>query len=354
MSRLWLPVLCCAALAGPLQACDGGVSVEGTGTPSLDMTAAPDMAVELDAALPFPEAQRTALDFIVTEMNFYFPEGLDAPRPPTQNPCGGSQLTDNTMYTPLTLDGLEVEGFDLDDTVSADDDGLCGQADYVGPDGADGVDYAFLRVIDMIRPARPGQTVQTVLSSAVAQGLIRAGLRVTGIDDWDNDDAVDILVTHMLDTPLLGTNGAVIGNSSVQADTDPAFQTRLRGAIVDGVLTTEPADLALGHINLLVVRDRIIELRDAVIRARFVVRDDGVVEVAGHLSGWWLNANMRDVIGQAVQTIGANPGELDCVQAQWSDYSSDGATCDGMSMIFTVSAVSGFLTGLEGTDDAVE
>jgi hypothetical protein len=350
--RRWLTLACCAALFGPLGACDGGIAADPMASSAADMLA--DMAVELDAALPFPEAQRSSIDFIVTEMNFHFPDGIDATAPMTANPCGVSQFTDNTMYAPLTLDGLVVDGFDLDETVSADDAGRCGQVDYAGPDGAQGVDYAFLRVIDMIRPARPGQTVQTVLASAVAQGLVRAGLRATGIDDWETDDDVEILVTHMLDTPLLGTEGAVIGNSSVRADTDPAFQTRIHGAIVDGVLTTEPADLALGHINLLVVRDRVIELRDAVMRARFEVRDDGVIEIDGVLSGWWLNTNMTQVIGQAVQTIGANPGELECVQAQWSDYSSDGIACDGMSMVFKVRAVSGFLTGLQGARDATE
>ncbi len=49
-------------------------------------------------------------------------------------------------------------------------------------------------------------------------------------------------------------------------------------------------------------------------------------------------------------TIGANRGELECVWERFSDYSSDGENCDGMSMIFRVTAVSGFITGLDAPE----
>lgn len=336
-----LRLTCLCAL---LIACETGVRTDG---PSPAEAPPTPSAPGTDEPAPFPDVARDTQDFIVTELNFYFPDGLTPAEAQTTNPCGTDESTDNTRYAPLSIAGLMVDGFDLDGVASTDAEGLCGQADFASPDGAAGIDYAFLRVIDMVRPARPGQTVQTVLATAPAQGLIRVGLQVRGVDDWQNDDAVEVLVTHTLDTPLLGTNGKIVANSSVRADRDPAFQTVLSGQIVDGVLTTEPADLSLGHIDLLVIEDRVITLKDAVVRGRMHRRPDGSMEVDAVLSGWWLHDNLRQAMGYALLTIGANPGELDCVLERWSDYSSDGEHCDGISMIFKVKAISGFLTGLE-------
>lgn len=305
---------------------------------------------------PLPTPDTSVRDFIVTEMNFYFPEGIAPTGDRVPNPCGLDTGTDNTTYQPLNLDGLKVEGFDLDGMVTVGGDGPCGHRDYESSDGLMGIDYGFLHVIDMVRPARPGQTIQTVLATGPSQGLLKVGMRVTGIDDLENDDDIRIFITNVSETPLLGADGKIIGRSSVAALDEPEFQSQLRGQIVDGVLTAGPGDLSIGHINLLVIEDRVITLKDARIRATFSERPDGVVDVESFVSGWWLNDNILQATRHAVTTIGANPGELECVLERFSDYSSDGESCDGMSMIFRVTAVSGFLTGLdtpeaEGSDE---
>ena len=65
------------------------------------------------------------------------------------------------------------------------------------------------------------------------------------------------------------------------------------------------------------------------------------------LSGWWLRDDMYEAIGNAVLAIGANEGELECVLDGYADHSTDGVSCDAMSMMFNVRAVSGFITGLD-------
>ncbi|MEL6181902.1 MAG: hypothetical protein AAFS10_23275 [Myxococcota bacterium] len=303
----------------------------------------------------FPQEDRSTLDFIVTEMNFYFPEGIEPSSNTVANPCGLDAGTDNTTYQPLNLDGLPVDGFDLDGAASDGSEGFCTPSDYANSDGVMGIDYAFLRVIDMVRPARPGQTIQTVLATAPSQGLLKVGLRAEGIDSLENDDDVTLIAFNTLNTPLLGADGRILGRSSVAAD--PEFQTRFQGQIVDGVLTATADKLTVRNINLLVIENRVIELHDVRIRATFSERPNGVLDIESLVSGWWMHDNMLDAINYALTTIGANNGELDCVLGTWSDYSSDGVNCDGMSMIFRVTAVSGFITGLEppqGGSDAQE
>lgn len=290
-------------------------------------------------------------DFLATELNFYYPEGIGQSTEVTTNPCGLDAGTDNTMYEALIYDEVVVTGFDMDGTVSNGDAGLCGQADFPGTDGGDGVDYAFLHVIDMIRPIRPDQIARGVLAQAPSEGLINFGIRLSGVDDLENDDSVDVLVITTIEPPQRGTDGRIIPLSSVTIDPTPEWQTTFNGRIVDGVLTTDPADFVLGDIDLLVIFDRVIRLSDARLRATFIEGDNGVIEVDGLLSGWWSRENMLHAISHVVTAIGANDGELACAFDTWADRSTDGETCDSMSMIFKVGAVSGFLTGFEPVEE---
>lgn len=325
------------ALALACQACGGGHSSE-VGSADAQLGGEP-----AEAVAPAPSQ---TLDFIATELNFYFPEGLVSADEAVPNPCGTASPTNNTTYRPLGLAGLAVNGFDLDG-VDSQGDGVCPHTDYVSADGEPGIDFAFLHVIDMVRPARPGQTIQVVLEAAPSQGLVKVGIRISGVDDFDNDDEVEVFVTTTRDTPLLGTDGKIIAGSSVASDDDPAFQSRFKGSIKDGVLVAGPGDIAVGKVNLLVVEDRVITLKDAMIRATVTERSDGALEVDSVLGGWWRREDMVDAIGQAVLAIGGNPGELDCVLDSHMDHAMDGTTCDAMSMIFRVKAISGFITGLD-------
>jgi len=340
-------------------AASGDVAVDGGGVAdgaAADADAGGDAAIDdvtsdvgIDTGEPieWPPPTRT-YDFIVTAFGFDVPEGLAEAGERIENPCGLDLSTNNTRYTPLVLDGLVVDGFDLDGE-DGQGDGPCAHTDYAGPDGAPGVDYGFLHVMDMIRPARPGQTIETVLASAPSQGLIRIGIRLTDVDDLENDDDVRLIVTNLTETPLLGADGRPLAGGSVPALDEPEFQSELPGAIVDGTLFAGPADLVMGHINLLVIEDRVVALRDARIRATVTERASGGLEVDGLVHGWWERESMIEAIGYAVTTIGANPGELECVLDAYADHSLDGETCNAMSTILRVRAVSGFITGLDDT-----
>ncbi len=297
---------------------------------------------------PAPAENRAGVfDFLVTSLNFYYPEPLEEAGEEAPNPCGLAGATDNTIYRPLLFGDAAVDGFDLDGLVSTDDAGLCGQGDYEAPDGATGIDYAFLGIIDLIRPIRPDQVARGVLANAPSEGLINFGIRLSGVDDLENDDAIEVLVTDVSEVPLRGTDGQIIARASVPVEPNPDWQTTFPGRIVDGVLTAGPTDFKLGDIDLIIIEDKVLELRGAMIRATLTERPDGVLELDSRLSGWWTRENMLDTIGGIVLAIGSNDGELACAAELWADASSDGVECDLVSTIFEVTAVSGFLTGLD-------
>ena len=291
-----------------------------------------------------PRVEPGVYDFLATELNFYYPPGLEESDEVAANPCGLNAGTDNTTYRPLLFDSVVVDGFDLDGVSSADDSGACGQRDYAGADGSDGIDYAFLRIIDMIRPIRPDQVARVVLAEAPSEGLINFGIRLSGVDSFENDDSVEVFVAPTAEVPLRGTDGEIIPLSSVPIVSNTDWHTTWRGRIVDGVLETEPTDFTLGNVNLIIVFDRVMKLRDARLRATFTEVREGVVEMRSQLSGWWSTDNMLDTIAEIVLAIGANDGELACSADMWADASSDGQSCDLTSMIFQTVAVSGFLT----------
>jgi hypothetical protein len=327
--------------------CETGVSAG----PEVDDDSADAIeATALDAALG--PALPTTYDFIVSELNLYYPEGLTSSDEEAPNPCGLDLQTDNSVYEPLVLEGLEVDGFDLDGAHS-EGEGPCPHSDFTSSDGRTGIDFAFLHVIDQIRPARPGQTIAVVLESAPAQGLVRIAMRVSGVDDLQQDDHVEVMVTTTIDGPLLGTDGRIIAGSSVTSHQDPAFQSYFKGQINDGVLTAGPGDLTVGEVNFLVVEDRIIRLKDARVRATFAQRPDGMWDAETVLAGWWRREDIVHAVGEAILAIGSNPGELECVLDQHMDHASDGETCDAMSMMFKVSAVSGFITGLDAPHEGL-
>ena len=289
----------------------------------------------------------TTRDFLVTSISFAVPEGIKAQKEAVANPCGLNAMTNNTTYKPLILQGQAVNGFDLD---GADNqaDGKCKHSDYKGPNGETGIDYAFLHAMDMIRPLRPGQSAETVLRSAPSQGLIRIGIRMSGVDDVDNDDDddVQVLLVTTAEAPLQGADGEILAGSSVAVDPDPAFRSVLPGRIVDGVLLAGPGDVKMGKINLLVAQNRIIELKDVRIRAKLTPRETGGFSVDARIAGWWQRDSMVEAIGQAILTIGANAGELKCVLDKHCDHSLSGDKCDAMSTMLHAKAISGFITGL--------
>lgn len=350
----WL-ALGCASDGGPSRG-DGQASGDGAGSGSAadgggaDVTQAGDGSGSTDGSEPWMGLPpSTTRDFLVTSVGFEMPEGISAQDDTVANPCGLKGNTDNTTYEPLQLEGLAVDGFDLDGE-DTQGDGPCPHSDYTGPDGQGGIDYAFLHVIDKIRPARPGQTIETVLGSAPSQGLIRIGIRLTGVDSLEDDDEVDVLIVTTAEAPLLGADGQILAGSSVTVDEDPAFRSPMKGRIEGGVLTAGPADVTMGKINLLVAQNRVIALKDAMVRAAVAPLPTGGYEVDARIAGWWQRESMTEAIGYAVLTIGANDGELACVLDNHADHSLDGETCDAMSTMLRIRAVSGFITGLP--DDA--
>jgi len=173
-------------------------------------------------------------------------------------------------------------------------DGHADAGDFLGPQDEQGVDNALWRLFGCIKGFRETgspEMAAKAMFSARAPTLLEIG----GLDDPRNDVEVEVAV-YTGATPLVtGANGAPLARASFDVDPDPRLQARVRGSIVDGVLTTEPFDVRLSFKEQIV--DTVRELRGA--RLRATLRSDGSIE--GGFYGYYDIASAWDSIRQMTE-----------------------------------------------------
>ncbi len=215
-------------------------------------------------------------------------------------------------------------GFDLDGEVTGPDaPGDCGQADYVGMDGSAGVDNALARLLPFLDTTE-AVAVEPLVQQAINEGELLLMVDVQGLDDFTNDDSVDVTILRATGTPFVGTDDRLEAGQTfdVNPDVEP---TSVEGAsLVDGVLTAQGF-----HVFLpLRVFDTFLEFSfaDAILEVTF--HDDG--SYSGVLAGRFDWSDMLDTllaapIDQSLKDL------LPDLLLTLSDMRSDDGVCRIMS-----------------------
>lgn len=128
-------------------------------------------------------------------------------------------------------------GMNLDGRVDADD--------LVSPEGVEGIDNEVYRAVGCISGYRHGGSVwQFDTTDMVQNDSNRFVIELAGVDDLQNDDDVTVTTYRGLDGLIRDTTGALSAGGVQRVDLrwGQPFIYRLKGSIVDGVLTTEPVD----------------------------------------------------------------------------------------------------------------
>jgi len=136
--------------------------------------------------------------------------------------------------------GKTAIGLNLDDKV--------GPNDFTSQAGASGIDNQLFRAIGCTRLFRaPDGTFAHFTNMWVRElGFNRILIELTGVDSLVNDDAVSVSLYRGLDRLMTDATGANImpgGSNRVDERFGAKFIHHLKGKIVDGVLTTQPADV---------------------------------------------------------------------------------------------------------------
>lgn len=281
---------------------------------------------------------------------------------PSASVTSGYVASSFGFFYPDDLDS-EFIGFDLDGRVSHADSPLpneCPHDDFSTPDGQEGIDYNFLRIIFDSRMKddgefffggfRKGQIVDGVINGAVKNGSMTILLDVQGVDDPINDDEVTVQIFGSEDSPMKGTNDQVLPYATLSVHPDDTYHTQqLTGSIDDGVLTAGPFDLIF-PINIQIVRD------EFVIRQSWLRIELGEDAFEGVIAGLWDVNNIRDIIGKPTTDNGNAANftieEFEEAMLMHADaaYDEDTGICTAFTTMFTFSGVQAFIARGGGTN----
>ncbi len=200
-------------------------------------------------------------------------------------------------------------------------DGKIGRHDFTGPDGEQGVDNALIAATGCNRTTRDygdPKVADNVITSLAAPPI----LQLSGVDDPQNDDDVEVRV-FVADSPLeLDGSGKPLAWATFSIDPDPRFETRTRGRIKDGVLTTEPFDLRIR------VREQIIDSYREIKGARIRLPLGNDDAIGGSIYGYHTLTSLFDPYIQA-GTVGLNlmscPAAVNAIRAHADGYPDPGS-----------------------------
>lgn len=125
-------------------------------------------------------------------------------------------------------------------------DGKTGPGDFVGPDGEQGIDNQFYRVIGCIDTYRSHGNFHHFENEFMRRyDMNRVVIEITGVDDLYNDDDVTVTTYRGLDSLLTDATGENVipgGTQRIDIRWGKDYVQKMKGRIVKGVLTTQPVD----------------------------------------------------------------------------------------------------------------
>ena len=175
---------------------------------------------------PDSSTQHTLMETqLAREAEVWFPAGTS-----DTDPFYSSQ---GTVANGLNLDGQIKEG-----------------SDYTSPEGVAGIDNQFNRAMRCVA----GYGTPDAYMSFFENGMMhndnfgRIIIELTGVESLENDEQVTLTIYRGKDSLLLDAAGqSFLPYSTQRVDTrwGKEFMHSMNGKIVDGVLTTEPADIVI-------------------------------------------------------------------------------------------------------------
>lgn len=238
-------------------------------------------------------------------------------------------------------------GIDLDgnDERGAPPKGVRKHRNYVSPDGRTGIDNQLFAVMGCIPGFRGTQGYRNQTSNARrADGNVVTLVEVSGIDNEQNDDHVEVAIIYAMDKPIRDNSGhKFIPGYTFRPATDPNFalyNIRVRGRIVNGVVETDRLPKFQANLG----QDPLLELFNA--RMRFEPQPDGSMK--GVIAGYrdWRSLADSHASGYSEGLFGYQQPALYYALKRNADglYNPVTGEFDGISTVYEVDTVPAFLT----------
>jgi hypothetical protein len=201
-----------------------------------------------------------------------------------RNLCLNPELGEpDPRYRTVTGEDVPVYGIDLDGhTARADGKpgrGSCSHADFPGMNGETGIDNQFYRLVGCNNSFQ-----STGLSNSFDIEMLTGswGILITlsGVDDIVNDDEVEVGIFANADPIQLSPTREPLPWATYAMRPEARYQSRSRGRIRDGVLTSEPVDLRVQWVVNSIREDRPLQRA----QLHMTLSEEGVLE--GYLAGY--------------------------------------------------------------------
>ncbi|MCP4804030.1 MAG: hypothetical protein GY884_01655 [Proteobacteria bacterium] len=145
-----------------------------------------------------------------------------------------------TTITVARFDGEIADGFDLDDKVG--DSSNCGMGDWTSPEGVEGIDNAFARLMPALESTEAA-ALESILQEAINNGLVLLTYELSSYDDPVDDACVDVGIGAAEGIPVIGGDGAILSGQTYDRTDQESWVAD--ADIVDGRVEANGFDLAI-------------------------------------------------------------------------------------------------------------
>ena len=229
-------------------------------------------------------------------------------------------------------------GFDLDGFVSTTDDPRgCNVEDYTDPEGVEGIDNSMARLLPLLDQTEAA-ALEPIVQDSINSGALLLMFELTDLDDPMDDACVDMTVFKGAGEPMIGNDGWLLPNQTLDLDVDSEVNTVPQTSMAQGRLDAGPID-RLGLKLQVLDLDTVLELFDA--RVRLEPQADGTW--TGLLAG---GLEVQALVDTAsLQNV--DPAVLDLIApvlAVIADLSpNDEGSCELLSVTMEIEAVPAFV-----------
>jgi len=252
-------------------------------------------------------------------------------------PRAAQRTTQSKISYGMNVDGT-TDGHATDNT--------CAHEKFSGPNGEAAIDNQTYRVLGCSSNYRgfPGEEgyLESLKNAAFKDGGTTVLIEVTGVTDPKNSDNVTVGVYNGTTPMMIDANGHMLPYASLTVTDDKKFQATLHGKIENGVLTTEPGDIALtydfgGYASYYHFK---------AIRLRLEINADGSAK--GMMAGY-IAASDVDLTAHAKQAsaemIGYDCPTFSQAVRRYADGFKDPKTgqCTALSTAFSITAIPAFV-----------
>lgn len=176
--------------------------------------------------------------------------GMGKPDATDENACGIASNQHNLVVRHVTFAGEDepgvTRGLNLDGRVSEPGDAeTCGQQDFVGPDGTEGIDNQFAELLPALDLVASFDSVQALIDRTINSGGLLLTFEMNRVESFENDECVEFTFSRGAGVPTIGADGRIEAGQTIDRD-ESSEPVRVDSVtLADGRIVAGPIDLSI-------------------------------------------------------------------------------------------------------------